>query len=77
MGTSIGRCRFEGSQPRNCSHSGNITYYHGGDVRRTQTSGSKNIYTGTGDVWVIFRAREDAANTVFRVTGNVQTCHDY
>ena len=54
-----------------------MQYYHNGNVRRTKIEGGKDVYTGDGDVWVIFKSPEVARKTLFRVTGNVQTCYDY
>ena len=76
-GMSIGRCKFVGKKPGNGNIVGRMEYYHSGNVKRTKIEGGKNIYTGDGDVWVIFKSREAAEKTVFRVTGNVQTCNDY
>jgi hypothetical protein len=54
-----------------------MQYYHNGKVRRTRIEGGKDVYTGDGDVWVIFKSPEVARKTIFRVTGNVQTCNDF
>lgn len=75
--TTIGTCKFVGKQPRSSNVVGRMQYYHDGSVKRTKMEGNKDVYTGNGDVWVIFKSREAAAKAVFRVTGNVQICNDF
>ena len=73
----IGSCKFLGQQPKLSAIVGQMTYYHNGTVKRTRYEGQKDIYTGSGEVWVIFKSRAMADKTVFRVQGQVQVCHDY
>ncbi len=77
MAIIIGKCRFEGKKPSSTKIYGRMTIYHSGDVKRTGTSGAKTIWKGTGDVWVIFKSRQDVDKNEFRVTGKVQTCMDF
>ena len=74
---SIGKCKFSGQKPKSSNIVGRMQYYHNGKVRRTRIEGGKDVYTGDGDVWVIFKSPEVARKTIFRVTGNVQTCNDF
>lgn len=76
-GHNIGKCKFNGKKPKTSNIVGRMQYYHNGNVRRTKIEGGKDVYTGDGDVWVIFKSPEVARKTLFRVTGNVQTCYDY
>ena len=76
-GMNIGKCKFIGKKPSSSNIAGLMQYYHNGNVKRTKIEGGKDVYTGIGDVWVIFKSREVAEKTVFRVTGNVQICNDY
>jgi hypothetical protein len=73
----IGSCKFLGQQPKLSAIIGQMTYFHNGTVKRTRYEGQKDIYTGSGDVWVIYKSRTMADKTVFRVQGQVQVCHDY
>ena len=39
--------------------------------------GGKNIWSGSGDVWVIFNNAQDAQKNEFKINGKVQICNDY
>ncbi len=51
---TIGRCTFEGKQPKTIVSIGGVKIYHNGTMKCTGTSGGVNVWTGNGDVWVIF-----------------------
>jgi hypothetical protein len=73
----IGSCKFVGDRPQRQAQIGSLVYYHNGSVKKTKYEGGKDIYTGSGDVWVIFKSRQLVDKTLFRVQGQVQVCHDY
>jgi hypothetical protein len=71
---SIGRCTFEGKQPTTIVSTGTLTIYHNGSMKRTGTNGGVNIWSGNGDVWVIFSDSKDISKFKFITNGKVQTC---
>ena len=77
MGFSVGRCSFDGHRPSSNSSYGTVTVIHNGTVKITGSSGIKSVWTGTGDVYVIFGRSEDVGKHEFRVTGTVQTCNSF
>ena len=76
MTTSIGKCRFEGSKPSRGLNSGGLQIYHNGSVRKTGIRGGKNVWSGSGDVWVIYNNRRDVGNQIFEISGKVQECFE-
>ena len=72
--TTIGSCTFKGKKPTKINVVGNMEIYHNGSVKNTQVSGGKNIWTGDGDVWVIFKSNEASRKNEFRIDGKVQEC---
>ncbi|MBC8147998.1 MAG: hypothetical protein H8E98_08460 [Bacteroidetes bacterium] len=77
MGHIIGKCRFEGNKPSKSFSYGSLQIYHNGTVKRTGTSGSKNVWSGSGDIWVIYKKKSDVGNQIFKVSGKVQECFEY
>jgi hypothetical protein len=71
---NIGRCTFEGKQPTTIVSTGSVTIYHNGTMKCTGTSGGVNVWTGNGDVWVIFSDSKDISKFKFITNGKVQTC---
>jgi len=76
MSTIIGKCRFEGRKPSNCLNYGTLQIYHNGTVKKTGTRGSKNVWAGSGDVWVIYNKKSDVGNQIYEVSGKVQECFE-
>ena len=72
MGMSIGGIRFEGNRPSNCTSYGGMQVYHNGSVKKTGSRGGKSVWTGSGDVWVIFPSNQ-VGKHIFEVSGTVQT----
>lgn len=55
MGMTIGRARFEGTQPSNCTSIGCIQIYYNGTFPSTHMcSGGVDHYEFDGDVWVVY-----------------------
>jgi len=77
MGAIIGKCRFEGNRPSNCMNYGTLQVFHNGTVKKTGTRGSKNVWKGSGDVWIIYKNKRDVGNQIFEVSGKVQECFEY
>jgi hypothetical protein len=74
--TSIGRCSFWGSRPAGGSRQvGNVEIF--GNVRQSGSRGNVTIWSGSGDIWVIYRDPRDVGRHQFRVSGNVQTCNNF
>jgi len=73
MGMLIGGCRFEGSKPSNCTNFGGTQIYHNGSVKKTQIRGGKSVWTGSGDVWVIYK-KGDSGKHIFEISGKLQEC---
>ena len=48
--------------------------YHIGSVKKHSSSRGKNIWTGSGDVWVIYRSNEASIKNEFRIDGKVLEC---
>lgn len=77
MGFTVGKCKFEGTPPKQSTSHGRVVVYHNGTVRITGTSGSKSVWSGSGDIFVIFRSGGEIGKHEFKVTGKVQICNDF
>ena len=77
MGFSVGRCSFDGNIPSSNTSYGTVRVLHNGTVKITGSSGIKRVWTGTGNVYVIFGRPEDVGKHEFRVTGDVETCNAF
>ena len=76
-GWSKGSCSFKGSTPSHSFSYGSLVIYHNGTVKKTGTSGSKNVWSGSGDICVIYRKKSDIGKQIFKTNGNVQQCFKY
>lgn len=77
MGYSIGKCSFSGTRPSQGTTRGGINVLHNGTVKITQTRGGVNVWTGSGDVAVIYNNRSEVGKHLFEVSGNVQQCNNF
>lgn len=77
MGTIIGKCRFDGNRPSKATHRGGLEVMHNGSVKITTIRGGVNVWTGNGDVWVIYKNSREVGKHVFEVSGTVQTCNSF
>lgn len=77
MGATIGKCRFTGNRPPKCTNYGTLQIYHSSDFKKSGTSGGKNVWSGSGDVWVIYKSKRDVGKQIFKVSGKVQECFEY
>jgi len=77
MGYSIGKCSFNGTRPSQGTTRGGIQVLHNGTVKITQTRGGVNVWTGSGDVAVIYKNRSEVGKHLFEVSGTVQQCNDF
>ena len=77
MGYIIGRCTFSGTRPSQGTIRGGLEIMHNGGVKITSIRGGVNVWTGSGDVWVIYRSSREIGKHVFEVSGSVQTCNDF
>ena len=77
MGESIGKCKFEGSRPSRGTNYGGLQVYHNDGVKITSSRGGKKVWTGNGDVWVVYNNKRDVGNHIFEVSGKVQECFEY
>lgn len=77
MGYSIGRCSFSGTKPSQGTNIGGLYVLHNGTVKITSHRGTLQVWTGSGDVVVIYRNRMEVGKHLFEITGNVQECHDF
>ena len=50
---------------------------HNGSVKITTIRGGVNVWTGNGDVWVIYKNSREVGKHVFEVSGTVQTCNSF
>ena len=74
MGWSKGPCRFDGSSMSKAINYGGMQIYYNGSVKKTGTSGSKNIWSGDGDICVVYSQKNQIGNQIFKVSGKVQEC---
>ena len=77
MGYSVGKCNFSGTRPSQGTTRGRINVLHNGTVKITGTRGGINIWTGNGDVAVIYKDRSEVGKHLFEVSGTVQQCNDF
>ena len=77
MGYSVGKCIFNGTRPSQGTSRGRIYVLHNGTVKTTQTRGGVNVWTGSGDVAVIYKDRREVGKHLFEVTGSVQEGYDF
>jgi hypothetical protein len=79
--TTIGKCRFTGTQPGNGTSlliGSDIQLFHNGSFKNTSIGGDVRYYTGNGDIWIIYKNPEARIKYNFKTTnGKVQTCDDY
>ena len=57
-----------------CISSGGMQIYYNGSVKNTGSSGGKNIWSGDGDICVVYNKKNQIGNQIFRVSGKVQDC---
>ena len=74
MGWSYGVCSFKMSRPSRSILSGGITVYHNGSVKITGTIGVKKVWSGNGDVCVVYTQKRDIGKHIFKVSGEVEEC---
>ena len=72
---SVGSCRFEGSSINTSTKFGSeITIYYKGNIRNSGTSGSKKVWTGSGDICVVYHKKSAIGQHIFKVNGTIQEC---
>jgi hypothetical protein len=77
MGYSVGRCSFKGTRPSRGTTRGGIQVLHNGTVKITKIRGGVNVWTGSGDVAVIYTNSREVGKHLFEVTGSVQECNRF
>ena len=77
-GWTYGKCSFWGSRPSTSISVGTvIIYYDGTYPKQTSLSGGVAIYESDGNLWVIYRTREDLSKYKFRCTGVLQEQNNF
>ena len=74
VGWSYGSCSFDGKRPSKSFSFGSLQIYHNGSVKKTGTRGTKQIWSGDGDVCVVYIRKQDIGNQIFKINGSVQEC---
>ena len=74
MGWSKGPCSFDGSYMSKAINHGGMQIYYNGSVRSTGTSGGKQIWSGDGDICVVYSQKSQIGKHIFKVSGTVQEC---
>ena len=77
FGFSIGKCSFKGNKPSHGSTRDRLYVLHNRTVKITQTRGGFSVWTGNGDVAVIYKCPSEVGNHIFEVTGSVQQCNAF
>lgn len=77
MGYNVGKCNFSGKRPSHKTIRGGIEVLHNGTVKITSIRGGKNIWTGSGDIAVVYKVNREVGKHLFEVSGIVQECNYY
>lgn len=79
--TMIGKCKFEGQQPGKGTSlliGSDVQLYHNGSFKRTLIEGGVDIYTGDGDIWIIYKNSNARSKYKFKSSnGKTQSCDNY
>ena len=71
---NYGNCYFKGTRPSKRVDHGSMQIYHNGSVKRTATRGGKNVWSGDGDICVVYIRKEQIDNQIFETDGSLQEC---
>lgn len=72
---SFGSCQFKGnSMNTSTKFGGEITIYYKGNIRNSGLIGGKKVWTGSGDICVVYHKKSAIDQHIFKVNGSVQEC---
>lgn len=71
--TVIGRARFTGEQPPQCTNYGGMQIFHNGSLRKSYISDGVTYWEASGNVWVLYNRAEQVGKHKFTVkNGSLQ-----
>ena len=71
---NYGNCHFKGPRLQKSFSHGSMQIYYNGSVKRTATRGGKNVWSGDGDICVVYIRAEQIGNQIFESFDSVQEC---